>query len=161
MAQLNYDDYPNLPEFKVDSKRARPAGYNQSELFSGPLFIEQVSDDVPVYWDVSIVCDKQYRAYAFQGWLLSESNGVKIINSGVFTKSIMTEFGPIDHDVRIIGGVPSPTKLSPVLWQYNFRIYAAKLIQPDWAINNPDLPLIYGGQESIIDIAINQEWPTV
>lgn len=117
---IDWNNY-NLPDFRLGKSRSQPSPYNTTEPFSGPLYIEQITDDVPVSWDVTIICNGLQRS-VFQTFL-SDIN-----YSGEFIKEIRTEVGIVEHFVRIVSGIPQPTEISNELWSYSFTVYARELI---------------------------------
>ncbi len=146
-----WDSY-NLPEFRIGKNRTQPSPYITSQPLVGPLYVEQITDDIPVQWDVTITCDR-VQASQFQAFL-------QVVDySGAFQKSILTEFGFVEHEVRIVSGIPSPVQVSHGVWEYSFTIYALQLEQPDAVTCNPDLWLMYGSDASLIDLTANEFWP--
>lgn len=110
----------NLPDFRIGKSRSQPSPYSTTEPFSGPLYIENISDDIPVSWDVQIVCDGAQRS-EFQTFL-SDIN-----YSGEFDKILRTEVGLVSHSLRIISGIPQPKEISNNVWAYSFTVYATEL----------------------------------
>lgn len=150
MADIQYP--ATLPEFKLGKQRSQQQTYRTSQPSSGPLFIEKITDESPVVWDVTFLCVGQAQAKQFQAFLRVVKNGQP------FDKAILTEDGPIDHEVRFIEMPLQPTQLSDVIWQYTGTIYAVKLIQPDAELDNDELILAWLQDADIIDNAMNNLW---
>jgi hypothetical protein len=146
-------DYPaTLPDFRLGKQRQELQTYRTSQPFAGPLFIEKITDESPVTWDVTITCKSQGQARAFQAFLRQIKNGTP------FNKDILIEEGFSTHEVRFIEEPLSPRQLSPHVWVYSGVIYAVKLVEID-ALINDDLIILYAEQSDIIDIAVNNFWP--
>jgi len=146
-------DYPaTLPDFRLGKQRQEVQTYRTSQPFNGPLFIEKITDESPVVWDVTITCKTQAQARVFQAFLRLVKNGTP------FNKDILIEEGFSTHEVRFIEEPLSPRQLSPHVWVYTGVIYATKLIQPD-ALVDDNLIILYAGQSGIIDTAVNVFWP--
>lgn len=154
MATIDYPD--TLPDFKLGKQRQQAQTYRTSQPFAGPLFIEQITDESPVTWDVSIACRTRGEARAFQAFLRKIKGGLE-----AFNKDILVEDGNnVTHEVRFIEAPLRPQQVSDNIWIYSGVIYAVALIQPD-ALINDDLIILYAGQSDFIDIAINNFWPEV
>ncbi len=166
-------DYPcTLPDFKLGKRREQVQTYRTSQPFAGSLFIEHVSDDSPVTWNVTIVTVGMNQSRMFQDFLR------QICEGQPFNKCILTEEGFIDHEVRFIEMPLSPVQIGTgQAWEYSGVIYAAKLIQEDalicapgliannldgaacldtilnsfWSRTNPD--------NGLLDLSINENWP--
>ena len=147
--------YPaTLPDFKISKKRQEQQRYRTTQPFAGALYIEKVTDDSPVSWGVTVLCKSQIQSRQFQAFLRSVRNGE------VFTKSILTEEGFIDHEVRFIEMPLTPKQRNSSMFEYSGTIYATKLNSID---EDVDDELIYEWlQDSeIIDNALNCIWPEV
>lgn len=150
MADIDYP--PDLPDFRMGKRRDQVQTYRTSEPFAGPLFIEKITDESPVIWDVTITCRNTIQARIFQAFLRLVANGKP------FNKDIRTEEGKITHEVKFIEEPLSPEQQSDNVWTYRGVIYAAKLIQPD-ALIDDELIIRYLAQANIIDTAVNTIWP--
>jgi len=145
-------DYPaTLPDFRIGKQRDQFQTYRTSQPFAGPLFIEKITDESPVTWDVTITCRSQGQARAFQAFLRKFSGGTP------FNKDILTEEGKVIHEVRFIDEPLSPEQPADNIWIYSGTIYAVKLIQNDAQIDD-DLIILYADQANIIDNAVNNLW---
>jgi len=150
---INYPD--TLPDFRLGKQRQQVQTFRTSQPFAGPLFIEKITDESPVTWDVSIACRTRGEARAFQAFLR------KVKGGQVFNKDILIEdSNNVSHEVRFIEEPLTPEQVSDNVWIYSGVIYAAALIQPD-ALINDDLIILYAGQSDFIDIAVNTFWPEV
>jgi hypothetical protein len=150
MATINYP--PSLPDFRLGKQRQEVQTYRTSQPFNGPLFIEKITDESPVVWDVTITCSSQGQARGFQAFLRQVKNGTP------FNKDILIEEGFSTHEVRFIEEPLSPRQLSPHVWVYTGVIYAVKLVSND-ALVDDNLIILYAGQSDIIDTAVNIFWP--
>lgn len=145
-------DYPvTLPDFKMGKSRQQQQTFRTTQPFSGPMYIQKVTDESPVIWDVTITCNSRIQSRQFQAFIRGVSSGE------VFNKSILTEEGHLEHEVRFIELPLSPVQLNSYLWQYSGTIYARKLQSIDELIDDE---LITGWlQDSeIIDNALNNLW---
>ncbi len=146
-------DYPtNLPDFKLGKQRQQVQTFRTSQPFTGPLFIEKITDESPVIWNVTIVCKSPIQARIFQAFLRQISNGEP------FNKDILTEEGHIAHEVRFIEMPLAPAQMGVNVWVYSGVIQALKLNQPD-ALIDDNLIIMYLEQAGIIDTALNVFWP--
>lgn len=148
-------DYPStLPDFKLGKQRTQRQEFRTSQPFAGPLYTEQVTDESPVTWEVTIQCRNQLQARVFQQFL-------KQINVGQpFNKYILTENGHVLHEVKFIEMPLTPTQDTQQIWSYSGLLYAEALENPDDDIGNPELVIDWLEQSDIIDVAMNQLWPS-
>lgn len=145
--------YPStLPDFRMGKRRTQQQTYETTQPFAGPLYIEKRTDESPVSWDVSILCTNRIQSRQFQAFLRTVANGTP------FDKNILTEEGPILHEVRFVEMPLQPTQINDFVWEYSGVIYAVALIQPDAEIDNDDLIIDWLQGASIIDNAINNLW---
>lgn len=151
MADINYPD--TLPDFKFGKSRSQVQTYRTSQPFAGPMYIEQITDQSPVTWDVTLDCTNDIQARQFQAFLRLVCQGQ------TFNKCIQTEEGHIEHEVRFIDMPLSPTQKGPHQWQYSGTIIAMKLIQPDADICNEELLVCRLQEASCIDQVMNSVWP--
>lgn len=144
--------YPNtLPDFLISKSRKEQQQFRTAQPFSGPLYIEKVTDDTPVLWDVRIRCTSQIQLRQFQAFLRQVKQGQ------VFTKDIWTEEGNVSHEVRFIEVPLTPKQVNNYIWEYSGTIYATKLIQNDAGIDD-ELIYTWLQDAEIIDTAMNQLW---
>ncbi len=152
MAAITYPS--NLPDFKLGKQREQEQTFRTNEPFNGPLFVEKITDESPVAWNVTITCKTSGQARVFQAFLRTIPNGTP------FNKSILIEEGFVEHEVRFIEMPLTPTQIGTGnVWEYSGVIYAVKLIQPDTDINNDALIIAYIEDANIIDNALNNLWP--
>lgn len=144
-----------LPDFRVGKSREQVQVYDTTQPFSGPMYIEQLTDESPVTWDVTIICSNQIQARQFQAFLRQIKGGVP------FTKEMLTEEGHVEHEVRFIREPLRPQQISENVWSYSGTIYARALIQKDASICDDELILCRLKDASIIDCAVNNFWPEV
>ena len=149
MADIQYP--ATLPEFKLGKQRTQQQTYRTSQPFAGPLFIEKITDESPVTWEVTILCINRIQSRQFQAFLRAVANGQP------FDKDILTEEGNIAHEVRFVDMPLQPTQINDFVWEYSGLIYAVKLIQPDDVVD--DLLIANWLQDAdIIDNALNNLW---
>ena len=149
MADIQYPS--TLPDFRVGKQRTQQQTYRTSQPFAGPLFIEKITDESPVSWGVTITCTNRIQSRQFQAFLRAVANGQP------FDKNILTEEGPILHEVRFVEMPLQPTQINDFVWQYTGVIYAVKLIQPDDIVDD-ELIYTWLQDASIIDNALNNLW---
>jgi hypothetical protein len=144
--------YPStLPDFRLGKRRTQQQTYRTSQPFAGPLFIEKITDESPVTWDITVTCTNQIQSIQFQAFLRAVNNGQP------FDKNILTEEGPILHEVRFVDMPLQPTQINDFVWEYSGMIYAVKLIQPIDVVD--DLLVANWLQDAcIIDNALNNLW---
>lgn len=142
--------YPcTLPDFKTGKSREQVQTFRTTPPFVGPIYIEQITDESPVTWDVEIVCASQVQARQFQAFLRKIKGGVP------FTKAILTEEGHVEHEVRFIVEPRAPKQISKNVWSYSGTIYARALIQKDAFICDDELILCRLQDAACIDNALN------
>lgn len=145
-------NYPvALPDFKMGKSRSQQQTFRTSQPFGGPMYIEQFTDDSPVTWNVTIDCINNIQSQQFAAFLRSVKNGE------TFIKSILTEEGHIDHEVRFIEVPLQPRQVNSFMWQYSGVIYATALIENNAAVDD-ELIYTWLQDSSIIDIALNDLW---
>ena len=149
MADINYPS--TLPDFKIGKSRQQEQTFRTTQPFSGPMYIQQVTDETPVIWDVTITCNSQIQARQVRAFIRLTSNGE------LFNKDILTEEGHLDHEVRFIEMPLQPTQLTPFLWQYSGVIYARKLASIDELVDDQLIIDWLNGSE-IIDNVMNNLW---
>lgn len=146
-------DYPaNLPDFRLGKRREQVQTYRTSQPFNGPLFVEKITDESPVVWDIAVICKSSVQARIFQAFLRQIKDGQP------FNKNILTEEGFIAHEVRFIEMPLVPEQRGVNVWVYSGTIQALKLNQPDSLIDD-NLIIMYLEQGDIIDTAVNLFWP--
>lgn len=146
-------DYPaSLPDFRITKQRSEQQTYRTTSPFSGPLFIEPITDESPVTWDITVTCTSKGQSRIFKQFLKQ-----KVPNGELFNKDILVESGHVAHEVRFISMPLEPRQLSPFLFEYSGTIMARALINPD-----DDFPfdLIEKWIEdaSLIDVIVNDTW---
>lgn len=144
--------YPaTLPDFKMGKRRTQQQTFRTSQPFNGPLFIEKITDESPVVWDVAILCSSRAQSVQFQTFL-------RIVKDGQpFNKDILTEDGSVTHEVRFVDMPLQPTQVNDFVWEYRCTIYATALIQPSSDVD--DLLILTWLQDAyIIDNALNNLW---
>lgn len=153
MADINYPS--TLPDFKEGKTRQQVQTYRTSQPFAGPMYIEAVTDESPVTWNVTFDCVGQIQARQFQAFLR------KVCNGQPFNKCILTEEGFVEHEVRFIDMPLQPTQIGNFIWQYSGTILAVKLNQDDALICDDDLLTCHLQDAGCIDSVINSIWPEV
>jgi len=149
MADIQYP--ATLPDFRMGKQRTQQQTYRTSQPFAGPLFIEKITDESPVSWGVTITCTNRIQSRQFQAFLRAVANGQP------FDKNILTEEGPILHEVRFVEMPLQPTQINDFMWEYSGVIYAVKLIQPDDVVDD-ELIYTWLQDAEIIDNALNNLW---
>jgi len=152
MADINYPS--NLPDFKLGKTRSEVQKFGTSQPFAGSLYVEQITDDSPVTWGVEIICKNRLEARSVRAFIRMVSNGQP------FNKDIWTEEGFISHEVRFIEMPLTPQQITNNVWSYSGLIYATKLLSNDEDIDNDELLADWLTSANIIDIAMNQSWPS-
>lgn len=156
--------YPaGLPTFLFAGKsRTQPAQFTESNPRRGPSYTQKIGSDMPVFWDVTFRFNED-DAQRFQLWVkLSQylDNGLN-----EFILPIKTEFGFVDHTCRFLStGFLDAKQDSQTSFTYNASIMARKLIVPQSYLDNGDYIVTlpdWKNYASLLDVAINQEWPTL
>lgn len=156
--------YPvGLPTFLFAGKsRNQPAQFTESNPRRGPAYTQKIGSDMPVFWDVSFRFNED-DAQRFKLWVqLSQylDNGLN-----EFILPIKTEFGFVDHTCRFLStGFLDTKQDSQTSFTYNATIMARKLVVPQEYLDNGDYIVTlpdWRNYASLLDIAINQEWPTL
>lgn len=156
--------YPvGLPTFLFAGKsRNQPAQFTESNPRRGPSYTQKIGSDMPVFWDVTFRFNED-DAQRFQLWVkLSQylDNGIN-----EFILPIKTEFGLVDHTCRFLSTSFLDTKQdSQTSFTYNATIMARKLVVPQSYLDNGDYIVTlpdWKTYASLLDVAVNQEWPTV
>lgn len=117
-----YPDY--LPDFMLGKQRAEKQGYVVEDPLQGSPYIEQRTEDIPVFWDFEITCKSRTQARNFVMFVKSVKGGKP------FLKSILTEYGHVTHEVAFTVEPRVSTNLSEGVWKYSGQIYATKLLTP-------------------------------
>lgn len=156
--------YPTgLPTFLFAGKsRTQPAQFTESNPRRGPAYTQKIGSDMPVFWDVTFRFNED-DAQRFRMWVLL----AKYLDNGLneFILPIKTEFGMVDHTCRFLSTSFLDTKQdSPTQFTYTATIMARKLVVPQEYLDNGDyiveLP-DWKNYASLLDVTVNQEWPTV
>jgi len=150
-------EYPcKLPDFKLGKRRHEQQTFRTNQPFAGQLFIEHITDDTPVTWEVTITAVGRTQARMFQDFLR------QICDGSPFNKCILTEEGFIVHEVRFIEFPLSPVQIGTgQAWEYSGVIYATKLIQEDALICAPGLIANNLDDAACLDRIVNSIWPRV
>ena len=144
--------YPStLPDFKMGKSRSRQQTFRTAQPFGGPMYIEKFTDDTPVTWNVTIDCITRIQSQQMRAFIRAVSNGE------VFTKSILTEEGFVNHEVRFIEVPLQPVQVNSFMFRYSGVIYATALIENN-AVVNDELIYTWLQDASIIDNALNNLW---
>lgn len=150
MADITYPS--SLPDFRLSKARTEQQGYRTTQPFAGPLFIEAVTDESPVTWQVKVTCRNQLESRSFKAFVRSVKNGE------AFNKDILTEEGHITHEVRFIDLPLTPRQIDTEKFEYTGVIYATALISNDENIDNDQLIYDWLVDSNIIDNAVNNLW---
>lgn len=148
-------DYPcGLPDFKLGKQRQENQRFRTSQPFAGPLFIEKITDESPVVWDVTITAVGSVQARQVKAFIRQVCDGEP------FNKCILTEEGFIEHEVRFIELPLAPRQIGAGrAWEYSGVIYAVALIQNDSLICNDELISTSLSKASCLDVSLNDLWP--
>lgn len=142
--------YPcTLPEFRMGKQRSEQQTFRTTQVFDGQLFVEKVTDQSPVVWNVTITCPDRITSRQFKSFVNSVCSGEP------FQKCILTEEGFIDHEVRFQQLPLSPTQLSETVFEYTGSIYAVALISNDAKVCSDDLIANFLPQAACLDFMLN------
>lgn len=156
--------YPlGLPTIQATNKiRSQGAVFTVADNTSKS---ETTGEDVPVYWDCTLKFDS-VQAITFKGWFDAT------INHGrdPFVMPIKTEMGIIDHTVYIDPSVQVTARHDAGVWTYTMRLMSRSLNididDADTIIKIYEYDVVLGARpydtaaySSLLDVAINQEWP--
>lgn len=156
--------YPvGLPTFLFAGKsRTQPAQFTESNPRRGPSYTQKIGSDMPVFWDVTFRFNED-DAQRFKLWVqLSQ-----YLDDGLneFILPIKTEFGLVDHTCRFLStGFLDAKQDSQTSFTYNASIMARKLVVPQEYLDNGDYIVTlpdWKTYASLLDVTVNQEWPTV
>ena len=154
MAVINYPC--GLPDFKLGKQRQQLQRYRTSQPFAGPLFVEKITDESPVTWNVTITAVGSIQARQFRAFLRLVCDGEP------FNKCILTEEGFIEHEVRFVELPLAPVQIGTgQAWEYSGVIYAVALIQEDSLVCADDLLANNLQDSACIDVIINSLWPGI
>lgn len=149
MADIKYP--ATLPDFKTGKSRKEQQTYDTTQPFSGPLYIQKVTDESPVTWDITVTCGSKLQAIQFRSFL-------KIVKDGqLFDKDILTEEGHIEHEVRFVSMPLKPKQITPDIWEYSGVIMARALLSNNDDVDDGLIVDWLDGAEAI-DIAMNDVW---
>lgn len=117
--------YPsNLPDFTIGKQRSEKQGYVVENPLEGSPYVEQRTSDIPVFWEVEVICKSQKQARDFTMFLKSVKGGKP------FIKSVLTEYGFVPHTVSWVVEPRDSTNISVNAWRYSGTIYATRLVTP-------------------------------
>jgi len=142
---ITYPSY--LPDFKTSRIQSQNFNFELQEFRR-----EITSRDYGVQWNIEISCTSYEQSRAFDKWIDSLGNQP-------FIKSMRTEYGVFDYECRFIDGPLEPTEINNV-YRYNAAIISDRL-KTDMDYIDRELVDRYKLDASIIDTAINLEWPEV
>lgn len=117
--------YPtNLPDFTLGKQRTEKQAFVVANPLQGSPYLEQVTQDIPVFWDVEIICKSQVQARDFVMFLKSVKGGKP------FVKNILTEYGHVAHEISWVVEPRVSQNVSNGIWKYSGKAYAARLLTP-------------------------------
>lgn len=146
---------------RMGKSRQMTPTYRISEPRSGPGYVQALSEDAPVFWDVTFRFQRNDRLI-FIDWFRRKINRGK----SPFLLTIGTEYGPVEHQFQLVpDSLLSVSEDGGNTYTYQATMFARKLepvwaddigefidIAPEW-VTQPGI--------DIFDIAMNQEWPPV
>lgn len=142
--------YPcTLPDFRMGKQRSEQQTYRTTQAFDGQLFVEAITDQSPVVWDVTVTCPNRIASRQFKAFIRTVCSGEP------FIKCILTEEGFIEHEVRFIQLPLSPNQVNQNVFEYSGTIYATALISDDAKVCSDDLISNFLPQASCIDFMLN------
>lgn len=152
MAEIYYPhDYLPLPlqngyGFKPISPLLR------TEMTSGRSRQRRRYTSTPTEASVSWIFITDAQAQVFEAWFRDALND----GAAWFYMKLQTPVGVKFYKSRFIDIYVGPTLVSPKYWQYSatLELWERPLPQPGWG----NFPEFLAGQ-SIIDLALNREWP--
>ena len=143
---INYPSY--LPDFSNKS-RSSSANFN----FEAQDFRREItSRDYTETWRIDIVCNGYNQMRAFETWL-------ETLGNQSFNKELLTEYGTDSYECRFIEYPLEPIENRNV-YTYSAVIMSDRL-KTDMDFIDRELVDRYKLDASIIDCAINQNWPEV
>lgn len=156
--------YPASLALPLQNKRKEQTRkVRESQPLSGPAYTELLSDDAPVFYDLTFTFD-QYNALLFRAWV--ETNGIdKGVEFDIPLRNEGTFFGsPVNETqtVRVVDGDPLSCSNNGIgIYNYSFTVRARK--EETGLEDYYDL-ILEGGLELLLgnaqlDQAINEEAP--
>ena len=142
---ISYPIY--LPDFKTSRLQAQNFNFELQGFRR-----EMTSYDYGVQWNIEISCTSYEQSRAFDGWVDS-------LGSQSFVKTIITEYGALDYECRFIEWPLEPIEINNV-YRYTAAIISDRL-KTDMDYIDRELVDRYKLDASIVDVAINSEWPEV
>jgi len=124
----------------------------RTPMVSGRAIVRKTYESVPASIQVSWLFKDAQVAAAFEAWVAG------VLNNGErwFLMPIQLPAGRGPWRVRLIGQYLGPRMVGPNMWQIDatLEIYVRPIIGSEWG----EFPEFIIGA-SIIDLAVNQEWP--
>ena len=154
-------EFPSFLRGPVQANYSRNDGarFQASQPASGAYFAQIISDDVPSYFDVQFVFEREF-AQAFRAWL--RQNSFEILNGAQFTIQLAIEDGVSTQTGSFTpDGIPQYTGENANVITYLARIVVPRLYEPSAGFED----LVFGvaslGGSSLFDIIVNRDIPRI
>jgi hypothetical protein len=111
-----------LPDFIRGYRPTQIDPVERTPVFAGPLYDREISSDLPVIWNVSLICNrKQARRLVY---FYKTYSGIA---SKYFIHSMTTTEGRKEQYLRIISGIPTGQQISSDVWRFNMTLESPSL----------------------------------
>jgi len=149
--------YPfHLDTVQANKSRTQPATFTITQPRSGPGYVQYLSTDTPVIWDVNFIFDR-FDAQSFYAWYLHSS----YLNRGrnEFTMQIRTEFGLVEHTCQFLPDSLLDHGQTGEVHKYSAQIRSRGIEIPQEIEDHLDLVASeYWRYSSLFDITMNKLW---
>lgn len=150
-------EFPSFLRGPVQANYSRNDGarFQASQPASGAYFAQIISDDVPSYFDVQFVFERQF-AQAFRAWL--RQNSFEILTGAQFEidlsieDGLSTQVGSFTPD-----GIPQCTGENANVITYSARIVVPRLYEPSAGFEDLILGVMNGGGSYQLQYLINED----
>jgi hypothetical protein len=127
-----WDDF-KLPGFTRGYSSSQADPIARDKALNGPLFEQVITSDLPVIWEVSLICVGA-EADNFSSFLRRVSG----VSAGYFIKEMETSKGRFEQYLRISSGIPQGLQIADNVWSYQFTMVSPYLNSVAGALPNID-----------------------
>lgn len=154
MATVKYPDRLPLPQ-RASQNMTQDTGFRNIQPAVGPAIFTEITTDLKATWSLTWVFTLQ-QAQVFKSWVRSPT----YCNNGINWFEMRIDLGDtMGPQTQLLHFTSMPVQTSKdgmtVTWTAN--VVCNDVNDVNEAMD--DLIVMFGGSESIIDIAINRDWP--
>lgn len=163
MADLEFPSFISGP-VRASKSRENQVAFRENNAFSGPPFIESLTDDTPSIYNIEFRLARGYKR-AFIQWFESD----QFCNKGreFFNINLLIESGIQTQEARFLSdGVPQLQGEEGGVFSYTARIIIRDLNEPDDEYPNEILFLVEGAPcgtveqgAQLLDYVMNLDFP--